>query len=166
MSHDLLGRDSCGIRVWCPLFHFGKGIDSTRRDRAGRWLWRLVRWIEHARKSGDQPHRAPAKAQVRWRGFHSTINQLGRATTRPNHPKYSFRSARPSYPRWPPAESPLPQSARIYECFVCLPQTAPDSTCRIGAEPPHVTDEPRPARARLVQHDGSLSAASFLVLFP
>jgi hypothetical protein len=43
MSHGLLGRDSCCNQVCCPLVHFGRGNDSTRRDRAGRWLWRLVR---------------------------------------------------------------------------------------------------------------------------
>ena len=39
MSHGLLGRDSCCIR---PLIRVLHSEDSTRRDRAGRWLWRLV----------------------------------------------------------------------------------------------------------------------------
>src|SRR5262245_63896026 len=43
MSHGLLGRGSCLETIWILLLQFEQRYDSTRRDRAGRWLWRLVR---------------------------------------------------------------------------------------------------------------------------
>jgi hypothetical protein len=42
MSHGLLGRDSCIRTSLFPQLRFCFSFDSTRRDRAGRWLWRLV----------------------------------------------------------------------------------------------------------------------------
>ena len=42
MSHGHSGRGSCLVRKLGPKLHFEKGHDSTRHDRCGRWLWRLV----------------------------------------------------------------------------------------------------------------------------
>ena len=43
MSHDHSGHDSCLKSVFGSILHLGETYDSTRRDRCGRWLWRLVR---------------------------------------------------------------------------------------------------------------------------
>ena len=42
MSHGHSGRAACGETRLGPKLHFGRGDDSTQRDRCGRWLWRLV----------------------------------------------------------------------------------------------------------------------------
>jgi hypothetical protein len=42
MSHDHSGHASCLVRKLGPQFQIGKGQASTRHDRCGRWLWRLV----------------------------------------------------------------------------------------------------------------------------
>jgi hypothetical protein len=48
MSHDRSGHDSCKQSCFSRRFHFGKRCHSTRRDRCGRWLWRLVSSMGHA----------------------------------------------------------------------------------------------------------------------
>jgi hypothetical protein len=45
MSHGPLGRDSCNMTIRSLEYHVRDMYESTRRDRAGRWLWRLVRPI-------------------------------------------------------------------------------------------------------------------------
>ena len=42
MSHDRSGRAACFRTIRIRLLQFGNRFDSTRRDRCGRWLWRLV----------------------------------------------------------------------------------------------------------------------------
>jgi hypothetical protein len=59
MSHGLLGRGSCLETIWILLVQFDQRYDSTRRDRAGRWLWRLVRPfcpIHHEKMEARNPH--------------------------------------------------------------------------------------------------------------
>ena len=43
MSHDRSGRAVCFKTIRIHLLQFDHTFDSTRRDRCGRWLWRLVR---------------------------------------------------------------------------------------------------------------------------
>jgi hypothetical protein len=54
MSHGGSGRAACSITNCSLRFQVGQSYESTRRDRPRRWLWRLVRWIDHARKSDTQ----------------------------------------------------------------------------------------------------------------
>ena len=47
MSHDRSGRAACLRTIRIHLLQFENAFDSTRRDRCGRWLWRLVRPVAH-----------------------------------------------------------------------------------------------------------------------
>jgi hypothetical protein len=55
MSHGHSGRGSCQVRQIGPKLHFEEGHDSTRRDRCGRWLWRLVGLFLHVMRQLLKP---------------------------------------------------------------------------------------------------------------
>jgi hypothetical protein len=92
MSHGLLGRGSCLKTIWILLFQFEHRYDSTRRDRAGRWLWRLVGLFLSTAPPHDsveyRVHQLPAIQTSQERlGYVENLNGLGM----PLHPSILLR---------------------------------------------------------------------------
>src|SRR5687768_11967649 len=58
MSHGHSGHDSCLIRKLSLLLQFEREYNSTRHDRCGRWLWRLVELFRLSSVENHVPHSA------------------------------------------------------------------------------------------------------------
>ena len=56
MSHDHGGHGSCERKLSDPFWAFHLGFESTRHDRRGRWLWRLVRPTQTRCNLGAEKH--------------------------------------------------------------------------------------------------------------